>query len=355
MIFLPLKKPVAIALCAFAISLTTPHAARADALEDWNAITALDDGPKGDAGTRDQARKLMIQHFDEQQRDLQLFIAKYSADSHNFDARMRLSHLLAIRSDLEGKPVYYKQSVAILDDLDRQPGLTPARQADVAYARITLYMHNTMNPDDRARASLTNNVRKFQKDFPGDHRIGGLLAGMASLYDSDPKTKRAMLDEATRYADSDALRQRINDDLKRLAMLGRPPGVKFTSVQGEAIDIAQYKGKVVLVYFFAGWARPSVAALPELQRYSTEFPKTKFQLVCISLDKSREALDATLAKTHLDCPVYFDGKGWESPFARALGINALPTAWLVDRTGNLRSLNALNSTEALIKGLVQEK
>jgi len=355
MIFIPLKKTVAVALCALAVSLVAPHAARAGALEDWNAITALDDGPKGDAGTREQARKLMIQHFDEQQRGLQLFIAKYPDDSHAFDARMRLSHLLAIRSDLEAKPVYYAQSVKMLDDLAKQPGLPPAKQADVAYARITLFMHNTMSPDERARNILMGHVRKFQKDFPGDRRTGALLAEMASLYDADPKTKREMLDEASRYADNDGLRKRINDDLKRLAMLGRAPEVKFTSVQGEAIDIAQFKGRVVLVYFFAGWARPSVAALAELQRYAAEFPKGKFQLVVISLDKSKESLDATLAKTHLDCPVYFDGKGWDGPLVRSLGINALPTAWLIDRTGNLRSLNALDSTESQIKGLLQDK
>ena len=62
-----------------------------------------------------------------------------------------------------------------------------------------------------------------------------------------------------------------------------------------------------------------------------------------------------MGKGKIDFPVYFDGKGWESPLARSLGINALPTAWVLDRSGNLRTLNAMNSTEAIITQLLQEK
>ena len=64
------------AACAFSLLLIS-NFAFADALQDWQQIIALDEGPKGDAQTRDQARQLMIEHFDQQQRALQLFIAAY--------------------------------------------------------------------------------------------------------------------------------------------------------------------------------------------------------------------------------------------------------------------------------------
>ena len=53
----------------------------------------------------------------------------------------------------------------------------------------------------------------------------------------------------------------------------------------------------------------------------------------------------------LTWPVAFDGKGWESPLVRGLGINALPTVWLLDARGRLRSLNALENTVAQIRQL----
>ena len=56
-------------------------------------------------------------------------------------------------------------------------------------------------------------------------------------------------------------------------------------------------------------------------------------------------------------PVAFDGKGWESPLVRSLGINSLPTLWIVDRKGNLRALNARTDREAsaLIAQLLRER
>jgi len=353
MLFFSLHNVSRAALVILAI-LVIPVMARADADADWKAIVALDGGPGGNAQDREDARRLLIQHFDRQEHALRSFIAAYPADPHNFEAHMRLSHLLAIRSDIEGNPAYYAAARKVLDDLEK-PGAGPAdKLADVDYARITLFMHNMLTPDTRERDALMAYVRKFQKDFPADHRVGALLAEMATLYNSDPETQRGILEDAMRYADNNALKSRINDDFKRLAMLNRPLDLKFDSIQGASVDVARYKGKVVLVYFFANWATPSVMALPELKRMSDELPRGKFQMVGISLDKTREALDTTLKRTGIDCPIFFDGKGWESPLVRSLGINAIPAAWLVDREGNVRSLDAIDRTEALIRSLIEE-
>jgi peroxiredoxin len=325
----------------------------AGAEEDWQKIVALDVGPQGNAATREEARKLMLQHFDQLQATLMAFIGKYPADTHYVDANLKLSHLLAMRSDLEGKPAYYSQARKILDDLEAQSSITAEKRPAIAYARITLIMHNWPNPDNRMRETLMAYVLKFQRDFPQDHRCGYLFTEMASLYDSDVKRKRELLEEALRYADTDGLKQRINDDFKRMEMLGRPLELKFDSIQGAPVSVADYHGKVVLIYFFANWAPPSVMGLSEVKAITGVFQKTRFQTIGISLDKTREALDATLKKTGLDCPVFFDGKGWESPLVRSLGINALPTAWVLDRDGNLRTLNAIDNTEAVIRELLK--
>ena len=217
-------------------------------------------------------------------------------------------------------------------------------------------MHHAQNPDDSERDALLSHVLQFKKDYPTDHRNGALLAEMASAYDSEPQKKRDLLNEALRYADTAELKARINDDLKRLGMLGRPLKLKFDSVQGDAIDLDSYHGKVVLVYFFAGWSTPSVLGLQPVKDIADHMPKNgEFQLMlAISLDEKKETTLLLIKKMGLNCPVYFDGKGWESPLARSLGINALPTVWLVDKQGNLRVLNAINNTEGLVRGLMQE-
>ena len=339
---------------AAAFCMALPCMLRADADQDWQKIIALDAGPQDEVKTRDEALKLTLQHLALQEKALRAFIKDYPGDAHAVEARMRLSHLLAIRSDMEGKPELYDDALKILNDLLASPATPKEKLPDLAHARITLFMHRAVNPDDREREALLSYVEKFKQDYPGDHRNGPLLAEIASLYDSEPDKKRELLNEAFRYADTPELKSRINDDLKRLEMLGKPLELKFDPVQGDPVDIASYRGKVVLIYFFAGWSPPSVLGLEQVKGIAAQFRKNEFQLLGISLDDKKETLLTLIKKVGLDCPVYFDGKAWEGPLARSLGINALPTAWLVDKKGNLRVLNAINNTEGLVRGLIRE-
>ncbi|HWB59877.1 MAG TPA: TlpA disulfide reductase family protein, partial [Chthoniobacteraceae bacterium] len=226
---------------------------------------------------------------------------------------------------------------------------------DVAYDRLTLLMHHAQDPDETEREALLSQVLKFQKDYPTDHRNGDLLVAVATAYDDDPQKERDLLNQAIRYANAD-LKAEISDDLKRLEMVGRPLKLKFDSVQGQEINIESYRGKVVLIYFFAGGSPPSVMGLGPVKEIADGLARTgEFQLLAISLDDKKEMLDTILKRTGLNCPVYFDGKGWDSALPRSLGINRLPTVWLVDKHGNLRVLNAINNTEALVRGLMREE
>jgi hypothetical protein len=54
-------------------------------------------------------------------------------------------------------------------------------------------------------------------------------------------------------------------------------------------------------------------------------------------------------------PINFDGKGWENAVARPLGINALPTVWILDKRGILRTLNARDSYDYWIQRLERER
>ena len=46
--------------------------------------------------------------------------------------------------------------------------------------------------------------------------------------------------------------------------------------------------------------------------------------------------------------------GWNGPVVRALGINALPTVWVVDKAGVLRTLNAKTDYRSLVQRLIRE-
>jgi thiol-disulfide isomerase/thioredoxin len=198
-------------------------------------------------------------------------------------------------------------------------------------------------------------MARFQKYYPNDRRLAPLIAEIATLYDEQPKHKALLLRQALEAARDENTRARVLDDLKRLELLGHPLVIDGTTAEGTPVTTAEAQGKVVAVYFFASWSPPSVAGLEEVAYLRQTFPPEQLEVIGVSLDPTRESLEK-LTKAHPFLGlVIWDGKGWESPLIRRLALNALPTLWILDRKGNLRTLNARTESEALIRRLLKEQ
>jgi peroxiredoxin len=205
------------------------------------------------------------------------------------------------------------------------------------------------------REELLRAARKFEKENPTDRRIAALLTEVATLFDNQPKIKEDLLLDARPLAADEELKSRIADDLKRVRMLGEQVPLAFTSVQGKEVRLADYHGQPVLLVFFGGFSSPSLAAMSSVQKSLTELPKGSVQVIGVCLDEKREVLDFVVKGRGLTWPIAFDGKGWEGSIVRSLGINTLPTIWLIDGRGRLRSLNALEGTASQVQQLLREK
>lgn len=325
-------------------------AAFAGVEEDWQQITALEAGPQTKWKTRDEARAVTLAHFARQEKSLRAFAAAHPADPRSIEARLRLAHLLATRGDLQGSVNARTEAAQILDRLAQD---VPAeRHADVEFAKISLSMQQFASGGKDDRDALLNKAQTFEKAFPQDRRIPALLAEVATLFDAEPARKKALLERASIGADEAALRGRIADDLRRLALLGQPLSLRTTSLHGGVIDLEKWRGQVVLVYFFAAWSPPSLAALELVRDLAASYPKV--QALGISLDEEPAGLEALLRLHKITWPIGWEKQGWQSPLVRALGINALPTFWIVDRAGRLRTLNARADAPALIEQLLRE-
>lgn len=304
--------------------------------------------------TRDEAVRIATARLNQQEPLLRSFIATYPGDPRSLDARLRLAHLLAVRSDLQNAPALYRAAMKLLGTLEDDPGTAPARKPDVAFAIISLHMRKLQEPAEAEREEIVGEAHKFESRFPGDRRIAPLLAELAGLYDSRPAAKKALLEEALRNNPSEAVTKRIDDDLRRLALLGSPVPVSFVSVRGDTVDVHQFAGKVVLLYFFADWSPQSVTGLGVVKDVLAQFRGDEVEALGVSLDVDKQSLLADLKTYKVSWPVCFDGKGWQGSLVRSLGINAIPTVWIFDRKGNLRTLSARDEAEAIVRGLLRE-
>ncbi len=113
------------------------------------------------------------------------------------------------------------------------------------------------------------------------------------------------------------------------------PDFKETDVEGKPLSISQYKGKVVLVDFWATWCGPCVVKLPEIQAAYNKYHDKGFEVVGVSLDEEKDALQKFTKQKKMPWPEFFDGKRWENKLAVKYGVDATPTGYLLDREGKI--------------------
>jgi hypothetical protein len=348
---IPRTTPRLAGFLAFVIGLITPLAA-GDVRDDWARVTRLDSGPASQPSSSSEAAAVILAHLDRQEQALRDFLKAHPRDEHAFEAGLRLARLLDQAAELKELP-RPAEAGAILKSLGKDAG-TAARRTELDFAvlahRMRAFRGKRPAPDERR--AILDQARSFEKAHPGDRRIPALLAEVATLFDSEPETKQTLLRDAKKNASDPVVQAQIADDLRRLSYLGKSLPLRFDALDGSRADAKDWRGKVVAVVFFATWSEPSTNALAEIQQ-AVARTGSDAMLVAISLDGDRTVLESFVRKRKIPGPVAWAQKGWDSPLIKALGINALPAVWLLDREGIVRSLDALDDPVGQIRRLLE--
>ena len=117
--------------------------------------------------------------------------------------------------------------------------------------------------------------------------------------------------------------------------------LKFTSLQGQEIDLAEMKGKVVLVDFWATWCGPCIAELPHMLKTYEKYHEQGFEIIGVSLDSqsSKTRLESFIKAKNMPWPQLFDGKGWKSELAVKYMIKSIPATFLIGPDGTVVATN----------------
>jgi thiol-disulfide isomerase/thioredoxin len=133
------------------------------------------------------------------------------------------------------------------------------------------------------------------------------------------------------------------------------PDFNEKDLVGEPLSIARFKGKVVLIDFWATWCPPCREELPNVLAAYEKYHDKGFEIIGVSLDQDENTLKSFIKEKGMVWPQYFDGKGWGSKLGQKYGIDSIPMTFLLDREGKIvaKGLRGAALDEQLAKMLGQ--
>ncbi|MEO1992376.1 MAG: TlpA disulfide reductase family protein [Pirellulales bacterium] len=188
------------------------------------------------------------------------------------------------------------------------------------------------DPDDLKSAGLAMQIAQAFERMPGGEAVAvSALKSFGSVFSksSNPRIKQ--------------MSESFAGTLRRLSLPGNPMEIRGTLMNGEPFDPKSLAGKVVLVDFWATWCGPCVQEIPNVLQQYEKYHDQGFEVVGISLDQDRSALEKFIVDQKVPWPILFEeseGSGWQHPLATFYGISGIPTVILIGRDGNVITLNA---------------
>lgn len=255
-----------------------------------------------------------------------------------------------IRADLQGKrrtmtPYAY---VDLAERLWKEFIAKYPSEPEVAEAHITLgFIYAQTQRHEKAIQQLEAYKNMDSGKKPSDEaKVMVTLAGSYLALERFDEAEVLLKDLVKPSSGRDyRISEMASQQLARLGSLRKLkiglPALAFsgTTAAGDPIKLEDYRGKVVLLDFWASWCAPCRQEMPNVKKVYGKYHQTGFDIIGISLDDKESKFDEYIQSEQMPWPQMFDGKGWKSEVGQLYAVNAIPSTYLLDREGRIRYRN----------------
>ncbi len=308
--------------------------------EFWKQVEKLQEQPTTQPKSREEATQMMTKWLGDQKAAAEAFAQKFPEDPRRWQARMLALRAAGQMRRVSGQVVVLDDDRKALAEIIAAPDAPAAIKGEAAFMGVM--MHTAAFNKDKPDTFTT--FHKAAAEFLEKYSEHPLAAQLKSIQlrvlDMDPTPEgQALLKQFASSPDArlaEAARGQLERRQKMADLRTKPVDIKFTATDGQEMDLAKLRGKVVLVDFWASWCGPCITEMPVVAAAYKKFHDKGFEILGISLDQDKAAMEGALKKHGMTWPQYFDGAGWKNKISTAFGITSIPAAWLIDKKGMLR-------------------
>jgi len=195
---------------------------------------------------------------------------------------------------------------------------------------------------DEARVDINGPVAIFGPTFTSHPTRPGVLEDRFFLEKRDNKWLIVRVQENTGADPSEpsaaaSLPVQSSPYNNKFQVGDEAPDFSGEGISAGTVKLSDYRGKVVLLDFWASWCGPCIVELPNVIEVYEKYHPQGLEIIGISLDSSRDALEEFLeSHPKMTWSQAFDGQGWQSAVGQLYGVDAIPFTLLLDGTGKIR-------------------
>ena len=142
---------------------------------------------------------------------------------------------------------------------------------------------------------------------------------------------------------------------KELATLSgqEAPEINLPTPDGKELALSSFRGKIVLIDFWASWCGPCRKEMPNVVKIYNKFKNKGFEIYGVSLDQDKDRWLEAIVKDGITWPQVSDLKYWNCEAAKAYAVQGIPYTVLVDKEGKIiaKGLRGIELEEAIDKAL----